>query len=108
MRSPPSCAHEVCTARRPVQLGRLNDVAQDLTFRLQSWRCQRMKIQDDPRAVDPRVDSHSRELGFYHCYTAEDGETLAWLRSSAHLVEAKKAHPIAPSRSTIPACTRAR
>lgn len=77
-----------------MDLGRLQDVAQDVTFRLGSWRRQRQKLQSDPLSFDPRVDAHSRELGFYHCYSAEDGETLAWLRSPAYLVEAKKAHPI--------------
>ena len=72
----------------------LGDVAQDLSFRIGSWRRPRAKIQSDPFVIDPRVDPHSRELGFYHCYAAEDGDTLAWLRSPAYVIEAKKAHPI--------------
>lgn len=77
-----------------MQIDHLSHVAHDLTFRIQSWRRQRVKIQDDPLAFDPRVDPHSRELGFYHCYAAEDAETLSWLRSPAYVIEAKKAHPI--------------
>lgn len=68
--------------------------AQDLTFRLRSWRRQQLKIQQDPLAFDPRVDSHSQQLGFYHCYAADDAEGLAWLRSPAYVIEANKAHPI--------------
>jgi hypothetical protein len=74
-----------------VQLG---GVVTDLTFRLRSWQRQRAKIQSDPLAFDARVDPHSRELGFYHCFAAEDGETLAWLRSPAYVIEVEKAHPI--------------
>lgn len=69
-------------------------VMADVRFRIQSWQRQRAKLQSDPLAFDARVDPHSREIGFYHCFAAEDGETLAWLRSPAYVVEAEKAHPI--------------
>lgn len=48
--------------------------AQELTFRVQSWRRPRLKRQQDPLVFDPRIEPHSQQLGFHHCYDGDHAE----------------------------------